>query len=36
MVSMSHRFPVVLLNSPYDLRVTARLDDHLSWATAGS
>ena len=36
MVSMSRRFPAVLRNPPYDLRVAARLDDHLSWATAGS
>jgi hypothetical protein len=36
MGSMSRRFPAVLRNPPYDLRVAARLDDHLSWATAGS
>jgi hypothetical protein len=28
--------PFVLPKARYDLRVTARLDDHLSWATAGS
>jgi hypothetical protein len=36
MVSVSCRFPAVHRHSPYDLRVAARLDDHLSWATAGS
>src|SRR6516225_2121315 len=36
MISMSRRFPAVFRNPPYDLRVAARLDDHLGWATAGS